>query len=227
MRDLWLSTLRTRGLRPVPLVVGLGLFAFSILLALGDQRIGSLPVTACLFALLVSNGLVGEDVRDGTVQLVLARPVTRTQYLAARLLGALTLTVLFVAALLATAWAAVRPPAETLLAVGVAGLAAAVWTVALIFFFSTFLPGRADALAALMLFIFAFMLRTARHHVESELGGRAIDALWDNVVCIPVVLGGLFTPAAVTDLLIWASNVLATILAAVLLFNRRQFGYAD
>ena len=227
MRDLWLSTLRTRGLRPVPLVMGLGLYGFGILLALGDQRIGSLPLTACVFALLVASGLVGEDVRDGTVQLVLARPLTRTQYLGARLLGALTLTVLFVAALVATAWALVRPALDTVLSVGVAALAAAIWTVVLIFFFSTFLPGRADTLAVLVLFILVLTLRTARAHVHSELGGRAIDAVWDNVFCIPVVLGGLFTPAAFTDLVLWASNVLVTLLAAVLLFNRRQFGYGD
>ena len=227
MRDLWLSTLRTRGLRPLPLAAGLGLFGIGIVLALADQRIGSLPLTACLFALLAANGLVGEDVRDGTVQLVLARPLTRTQYLGARLLGALTLTVLFVGALLAASWLVARPSGEAVLSVGVAALAAAVWTVVLIFFFSTFLPGRADTLGAIVLFLLAFLLRTARPHVQSELGVRTIDAVWDNVICIPVVLGGMFTPAALTDLLLWASNVLVTILAAVLLFNRRQFGYAD
>jgi hypothetical protein len=111
--------------------------------------------------------------------------------------------------------------------VGAAALSAAVWTVVLTFAFSTVLPGRADTLAALALFLVAGSLYSARMHVESDVAVRVIEAVWDNVCCIVVLGGATWTPAAATDLVRWGSNVLLAVLAAVLVFNRRQFGYAD
>src|SRR5262245_1561175 len=153
MREIWLSTLRTRALRPVPLAVGFALLAVAAAFAKIDARIGALPIVACLYALVAANGLVGEDVRDGTVQLLLARPITRTSYLGGRLLGALTATLAFVTLSLALGVAIARPGAETVTIVAVTSFTGAVWTVALVFFFSTVLPGRADALATLGLFL--------------------------------------------------------------------------
>ena len=225
MREIWLSTLRTRALRPVPLAVGASLLGVGAAFAVIDTRIGALPVIACLYALVAASGLVGEDVRDGTVQLLLARPITRTGYLGGRLLGALTATLAFAALLLALGAAIARPRADAFTSVAVTTLTAAVWTVALVFFFSTLLPGRADALAALGLFlaIGAF----SRAGISTPWLARVVELVQDNYLCVPVVLGGLFTPAAITDELRWASNVLLTVLAAVLLFNQRQFGYGD
>src|SRR5262245_50095927 len=111
MRDIWLSTLRTRALRPVPLAVGLSLLAVGDAFAALDTRIGTLPVIACLYALVAANGLVGEDVRDGTVQLLLARPITRLGYLGGRLLGAFTATIAFTTVLLLLGVAVARPNA--------------------------------------------------------------------------------------------------------------------
>jgi ABC-type transport system involved in multi-copper enzyme maturation permease subunit len=225
VRDLWLSTLRTRALRPAPLAIGVSLLAVGAAFAAIDTRIGALPIIACLYALVAANGLVGEDVRDGTVQLLLARPITRTRYLGGRLLGALTATVAFTAVLITLGTAIAPPSADALTSVAVTALTASVWTVTLVFFFSTLLPGRADALAALGLFlaIGSFSLSG----VTTPWLARAIEVANDNYFCVPVVLGGVFTPAAITDELRWLSNVTLTIFAAALAFNHRQFGYGD
>jgi ABC-type transport system involved in multi-copper enzyme maturation permease subunit len=225
MREIWLSTLRTRALRPVPLAVGVSLLGVGAAFAAIDGRMGALPIVACLYALVAASGVVGEDVRDGTVQLLLARPITRTGYLGGRLLGALTATVALAAVLMALGAVIARPRADTLAGMAVTTFTAAVWTVVLVFFFSTLLPGRADALAALGLFlaIGAF----SRAGISTPWLARIVELVQDNYLCVPVVLGGVFTPAAITDELRWASNVLLTVLAAALLFNRRQFGYGD
>jgi ABC-type transport system involved in multi-copper enzyme maturation permease subunit len=225
MRDLWLSTLRTRALRPVPLAIGLSLLAVGIAFAIVDERIGTLPMIAGLYALVAANGLVGEDVRDGTVQLLLARPITRTRYLGARLLGALTAAAGFTTLLLALGAAIARPAADAFTNVAVTALAGAVWTVVVVFFLSTILPGRADVLAALGLFMGLGAFRFSA--IETAWLRRAIELVQENYFCIPVVVGGVFTPAAITDELRWASNVLLAVLAAALIFNQRQFGYGD
>jgi hypothetical protein len=227
MREIWLSTLRTRGLRPVPLVAALAVFALSIVFAWADRGIAALPVLCALYAMLAASGIVGQDVVEGTVQLVLARPLTRGQYLLGRLLGVLTLAVLFVATSLAAGVAVARPNAASVVSVGAAALTGAVWTVALIFFFSTLLPGRADTIAAFALFLAAGTLRSVRAGIKSDWAAGLIEALWDNVCCVVTTGGAALTPAALTDLVRWASNVLVVVLAAVLVFNRRQFGYAD
>ena len=225
MHDLWLSTLRTRALRPVPLAIAASLLAVGGAFAAVDNRVGTLPVIACLYALVAANGLVGEDVRDGTVQLLLARPVTRTGYVGGRLLGALTATTAFTGLLLALGSAVARPTVDAFATVAVTAFTASVWTVTLVFFFSTLLPGRADALAALGLFlaIGSFSLSG----VTTPWLARALEVVYDNYFCVPVVLGGVFTPAAITDELRWLSNVTLTILAGALVFNHRQFGYGD
>jgi ABC-2 type transport system permease protein len=225
MRDLWLSTLRTRALRPVPLAVAVALLAVGGAFAAVDARIGTLPVIACLYALVAANGVVGEDVRDGTVQLLLARPITRTAYLGGRLLGALTASLAFATMLLLLGVAIARPSAEAFTSVSVTCYTGAIWTVVVVFFFSTLLPGRADVLAAVGLFLALGAFRFSA--IESAWLRRLVELVQDNYFCIPVVLGGAFTPAAVTDELRWASNVLLTVVAAVLLFNQRQFGYGD
>ena len=225
MRDLWLSTLRTRALRPVPLAVAAALLAVGIAFAVVDQRLGTLPIIAWLYALVAANGLVGEDVRDGTVQLLLARPITRTRYLGGRLLGALTSALGFTTFLLAVGAAIARPAGDAFTSVAVTALAGAVWTVVVVFFFSTLLPGRADALAAVGLFLALGAFRFSA--IETAWLRRAVELIQENYFCIPVVVGGVFTPAAITDELRWASNVLLAVLAAALVFNHRQFGYGD
>lgn len=227
MREVFRATLRARGLRGTVLTHTILLLVLGTTFVLFDARASAVPIICCLYALVVSNGLIGEDVRDGSVGLLLARPLTRTGYLAGRLLGAGTLTLAFTAALLAIAVAVRRPGADVFATLAVSAVTSALWTVAVIFFFSTFLPGRADALCALALWLSTGALHMARTEMQRPWLERSLEWLWDNASSTVMLVGLQATPASVTDLLRWASNLLLLVLFGVVIFNRRQFGYAD
>jgi hypothetical protein len=227
VREVLLATIRARGVRATALTYTLVLLALGVVVLVLGRNSRALPLVCCLYAVMVANGLIGEDVRDGSVGLLLARPLTRSRYLAGRLLGACLLTAAFCVLLLAVCAAALRPAPDAFVMVTGAALAAGLWTVCVIFFFSTFLPGRADALCALALWLSAGSLNMARGEIERPWLKHAVEWLWDNVTSTVVVMGLPLGPASVTDLLRWASNVTLLLLAGFLVFNHRQFGYAD
>lgn len=227
MRDVFLATVRARGLRGTAITYTLLLLALGLTLVILARGVLALPIMCGVYALMVTNGLIGEDVRNGSIGLLLARPLTRTRYLAGRLSAAAALTTAFSLLLVGATAVAVRAPFEGVVTMAVSALTSGLWTVGVIFLFSTFLPGRADALCALALWMSAGALYMARTEMERPWLERALEWVWDNVTSTVVLVSLQPTPASVTDLLRWASNLLLVVLAGVALFNRRQFGYAD
>lgn len=111
---------------------------------------------------VLAAGSVSRDVSSGALQMILSRPIRRTQYLFGRYAGILVAFALFlvftalfafaVVNLAAPAAAATVSPARLLTLVVETFLSGA-FTAAILLFFSTFLPGIADLLGLLILYI--------------------------------------------------------------------------
>jgi len=88
--------LARRRLTSVPRLVLLGLPVFTVLPAAGyNHSLEPIMPLASYLGVVFAAGAIGQDVSAGTLQLLLARPVTRPEYVVNRWLGA---------SLLATAW---------------------------------------------------------------------------------------------------------------------------
>lgn len=226
MLELMRSTILARGTRPVPLAFGGALAALGCIMAIFDHG-RSIPYLCWFYAIAVSTGLIGVDVENGSVQLLLSRPLTRNRYLAGRLLGAGALGLGFSALVLFAGWAIARSALEAWVTVAAETLTVVIWTQALLFFFSTLLPGHADFLGGFGVLIGGFSLRVTAEWWENERATAVVLWLWDNVTS-GVWLGGLHPgPAFWTDLTRWASNVLLALVLGVLIFNRKEFSYGS
>jgi len=111
---------------------------------------------------VLAAGSVSRDVSSGALQMILSRPIRRTQYLFGRYAGIVVAFAIFLVftALLAFAVVNLAAPAvaptvssSRLLTLVVETLLSGAFTAAILLFFSTFLPGIADLLGLLILYI--------------------------------------------------------------------------
>lgn len=143
------------------LVVALALLALLEVLHLASRGVEGGFSLANWAVFVLAAGSVSRDVSSGAVQMILSRPIRRTEYLFGRYLGILAGYAFFIAATAALAWVAVKvmPSGAAdldLLPLVIAGLGAflaGAFQAAILLFFSTFLPGIADLLGLLMLFL--------------------------------------------------------------------------
>jgi len=183
-----------------------------------------------LVLFVLAAAAVSRDVSSGALQMILVRPIRRTDYLFGRYLGIL---VAFAAFLVACALFAVvvkaavhdsGPPLEPAwMAANVgSGILRAAQTAAMLIFFSTFLPGYGDviAVAGLQLFL-SIQTNVAWFQKLAEAGRREILAPvdWERVFKgEPSALSGA------------GRGVLAAVVllaAAALIFSRREFAYGQ
>jgi ABC-type Na+ efflux pump permease subunit len=242
MGEIFRSTVYARGLRPAPLALAAALAAVAAVLGWADGRLNppTLLLLSSVAAVVMSAGLVGNDVADGTVQLVLARPITRNEYLAGRLLGAVALALavgaLFLAADLAGALVSPaqdlprpgftpRPRFEAGELWGVALTLGAhlLWQTALCFALSTVAPGRGDVVSYVALLLSSVMLAGQAADLAWPWLASALH-WWAEQVQNRLRYSG---PSLVfaKDLARWASNAALVILVGAALFRRREFSY--
>jgi ABC-type transport system involved in multi-copper enzyme maturation permease subunit len=185
--------------------------------------------------LLIASGAVSRDASSGALQMILARPISRTEYLGGRLLGVMAAYAIFLA--VATVFALViafryggvatlLTPAlpRALLGALLDGLQAA----ALLLLLSTLLPSFGDALGYLFLGIafsaasgFATALGRAGLAKAARVAQENLlpDVRWD------AVLAGRHVPAEALGRWVFAV-VLCFVVAAVVLC-RREFAYGQ
>lgn len=228
MREIFRSTILARVWRPLPLGFTLGWLVFA-----GAMRVrGYLDPAIAMYVLVIFMGLVSLDVENGGLHLILARRITRNQYLAGRLLAALSLGSAFCLLRVAVSWGIALtwlpverlPTGEDMAALLIKSLGETSWQIAVLFFFSTFLPGRIDA--------FVYWLLLVANEALNGLG-IALDKVW-LVTLTEWIANQLRNPldswafgaTSWTDLLRFGSNLTLVILAGVLIFHRRQFSYA-
>jgi ABC-type Na+ efflux pump permease subunit len=182
-----------------------------------------------IFVLAV--GSVSRDVSSGALQMILSRPIRRTEYLFGRYAGILAAYAVFLAFTAAFALLAVTliPSGAAALSVpglaraGVAALLGGALQAAILLFFSTFLPGLADLLGLLILHLVltlppwkAEWLREA-----SRLGRENLIPVvpWNDVLRGEGLLG------AATGR--WVFALTAYLAAAAVVFSRRELPYGQ
>jgi ABC-type transport system involved in multi-copper enzyme maturation permease subunit len=185
--------------------------------------------------LLIASGAVSRDASSGALQMILARPISRTEYLGGRLLGVMAAYAIFLAAAAvfalllslqfggtATLLSAALPRA--LLGALLDGLQVAVFLLLL----STLLPSFGDALGYLFLWI-AFSAAagfgTALGRESLAKAARTVQANLLPDVRWDAVLAGRNLPSEALGRWVLAVT-LCFVLAAVVL-ARREFAYGQ
>ena len=194
--------------------------------------------TASLAVIVLGAGVVSRDVSSGAVQMILARPLTRTDYLLGRWLGVLSALGVFLAtagALVLLLSLAVFPAfgwfAEPLSAPGLLrGAAAALLDGALfsasLLCLSTFLPGYGDLIAYFLVVVGLGAAQSVAAGLHRPALSQAALAVRDNLMPDPdwnALLSGQspsFEPVGR-----WALALAGLLLVAALVFRRREFAY--
>jgi ABC-type transport system involved in multi-copper enzyme maturation permease subunit len=181
---------------------------------------------------VLAAGSVSRDVSSGALQMILSRPIRRTQYLFGRYAGILVAFALFlvftsllafvVVNLAAPGEASQVSPARLATLTGETFMDAA-FPAAILLFFSTFLPGIADLLGLLVLYV-VLHLPVAAGTVFS----RVTDVARENMV--PTVswkeaLSGEGAALAAAGRWVFALTVYLALAAVV--FSRRELPYGN
>jgi hypothetical protein len=180
---------------------------------------------------VLAAGAVSRDIASGALQMILSRSIHRTEYLLGRYVGILTAYAVYLlatAGLTLLAVQAIPSGAAVLVLSGVAravvgAFLAGALQAAILLFFSTFLPGIADLLGLLMLYLVlnlppwkaAWLQETAR------LGRENLTPVvaWDRV------LGGEGVLSAATGR--WVFAISAYLALATIIFCRRELPYGQ
>jgi ABC-type transport system involved in multi-copper enzyme maturation permease subunit len=212
----------------VVLVLFAAASAFSIAASGGQTGADGGAGYLVLFVLAAAS--VSRDASSGALQMILVRPIRRTDYLFGRYLGVLFA---FAAFLVACALFAVvvkaavqhsGPPLEpaTMVANVGYGVLRSAQTAAMLLFFSTFLPGYGDviAVACLQLFL-SIQTNVGWFQKVAEVGRREILA--------PVDWERVFRgePSALSGAGRGVLSAVVFLAAAALIFSRREFAYGQ
>lgn len=181
---------------------------------------------------ILAAGSVSRDVSSGALQMILSRPIRRTQYLFGRYTGILAAFALFlvftsvlafvVVYLAAPAARAAVSPARLGTLVADTFLSGA-FTAAILLFFSTFLPGIADLLGLLMLYIVL--------HLPGGAGTvftRVTEAARENMVPdVPWADVRSGEGAALAAAGRWLFALTVYLALAAVIFSRRELPYGN
>jgi ABC-type transport system involved in multi-copper enzyme maturation permease subunit len=228
---LALAQQRARSLPRMALVFSF--FSLPLLVLLFARQAGLVPLhTGSAYAIFMSAGLVGQDVSSGTLQLLLARPVTRAEYVVSRWLGAVLIaTGLLVAQLvLGVALLGLRgelPGGKELVLFAGGQVLDIVGTTSVLLLFSTMLPGIGDFLAVIVATLTGQAL---------QLGGTLFKAAWlvragvevGRFVAPALDLGRLFGggPVSWFEVVSYFSTVTLCVALAIVVMTRRELSYA-
>ena len=215
------------------LVVALIVLALLETMSLASRGTGQGFGMASWAIFVLAAGSISRDVSSGALQMILSRPIRRTQYLFGRYAGillsyALFLLVTCVFVLIVSALP--RPsgsPAPSLSAAGVAVAAGGAFFQgafqgAILLFFSTFLPGIADLLGLLLLYLVLNLpqglpVPWLRRAAEAGRANLLPDVAWNEVF-----RGHGATSAAMGR---WVFALSVYLALASVIFSRRELPY--
>lgn len=231
---LVLATLRQRFTSPIRLVILLLLGWMPMIPLLIAPRAGFAALGDCYFlALTLAAGMIGQDLSSGTLQLLLARPVTRAQYVFSRwgavAAGTLMITVLqtVVAALIMALRGAPVPWGEAALFLGNSALLA-LGTAAVMALLSSLAAGIGDLGLLFMVFISAQVLEKVGMFKSWDWlvrgAGELLRVLKPELDLAPFFHGG---PVAWLAVVSYLSTVTLCLGLAVVVMNRRELSYAS
>ncbi len=186
---------------------------------------------------ILAAGSVSRDISSGALQMILARPIRRTRYLYGRYAGILASYALFLVVTSALAYLVVTflvprsprasvtelPPDALAAGLGAAFLSGA-FQAAILLFFSTFLPGIADLLGLLLLYLVLNLPQLSQAPWLRTLAENARENMMPSVEWGTVLRGeGVLTAA--TGRWIFALTVYLVLAAVV--FSRRELPYGQ
>lgn len=214
------------------LVVALAVLALIETFGLA-QRGGANGFATANFAIFIlAAGSVSRDVSSGALQMILSRPIRRTQYLFGRYVGILVAFLLFLVFTSLLAFVVVNLAAPGAAAdvspVRLAGLIgetflSGAFPAAILLFFSTFLPGIADLLGLLILYLVLHLPGSAGS-VLSRVAEFGRENMLPDVAWKEALRGqGLALAAAGR----WVFALTVYLALAALVFSRRELPYGN
>jgi thioredoxin-related protein len=213
IRHAWLATLHARRSDRVYLGLTAAAFVLGVIDSATSKTLETVAGMAMLHAAGTANGVAGRSARTEAVSNGSWQP----QGLAGRLLGVLTVTLVFCAILMATAALVTRPADESVVREGITALSGVVWIVALVFLLSTVLPRRLDAVVALLVAFGGPQVYHLRTQFTNATAARAVEAIWDNIGNLVVFSDASPGATAWADAARWATNVTVAIAAGMLI----------
>ncbi|MEK7270645.1 MAG: ABC transporter permease subunit [Planctomycetota bacterium] len=184
-------------------------------------------------ALVFAAGMIGQDVSSGTLQLLLARPVRRSEYVLSRGLAAVlgTLAVVWTQIAIAVLLLAARgatPATRDVLALAGGDALLAIGMAAVMALLSSLVPGLADLGLLLITNVTASALGAFaqfKHWEALARGAQEIGRfLKPEVSLAPLLLGGAVSWFEVVS---WLSTVTLCLALAIVVTNRRELSYAS
>ena len=199
-----------------------------------------LKPTTFVALVVIAAGSVSKDASSGALQMILVRPLRRTDYLFGRYLGILTafgifllatilLGILISATILPALHVQAAPLTFPTLVRGLADsfLSAMLFCAAMVFY-STFLPGYGDAVAVFLVPVFLSVLGQLGTGLQKPWMTRAFRVIDENVVPEvnwEAVFQGQSPLGAPMGR--WALALTCFLLAAALVFSKREFAYGQ
>ncbi len=231
---LVLATLRQRFTSPIRLLIVLLLGWMPMLPILMAPRAGFAAFGDCYFlALTLATGMIGQDLSSGTLQLLLARPVTRAQYVFSRwgavAAGTFLIAVLqtLVAALIMALRGAPVPWDQAALFLA-NGALLALGTAAVMALLSSLAAGLGDLGLLFLVFFSAQVLEKVGMFKSWDWlvrgAGELLRVLKPELDLAPFFHGG---PVAWLAVVSYLSTVTLCLGLAVVVMNRRELSYAS
>jgi ABC-type transport system involved in multi-copper enzyme maturation permease subunit len=231
---LILATLRQRAASPVRLALLAFLFGMPLLVALGAPAIGlSVLGDGYAIVLVLAAGLIGQDLSSGVLQLLFARPVTRSSYVLSRWIAVslASAALCTVQALLCALLLSLRDsPPEFRLVLLVIGdnVLLSLGLAAVVTLFSSLLGGFGDMAILLVATITGKVLEAIAQFANSPIMGR-IGTEIGNFVTPKIALAQVFGSADVPWFMLasYASTVTLCLALAIVVMNRKELSYAS
>jgi hypothetical protein len=231
---LVLATLRQRFTSPIRLLIVL-LFGWMPMIAIVvAPRAGFAALGDGYFlALALAAGMIGQDLSSGTLQLLLARPVTRAQYVLSRwgAVAAGTFAIAVLQALLAALIMALRGapvPWDQAARFLANGALLALGTSAVMALLSSLAAGLGDLGLLFLIFLSAQVLEKVGMFKSWDWltrgAGELLRALKPELDLAPFFHGG---PVAWLAVVSYLSTVTLCLGLAVVVMNRRELSYAS
>ncbi len=217
-------------------VIGLAFLALLSALAQASSPAGEEGLTVFargLAVFLLAEGLIARDIANGALQMILARPVRRSAYLAGRFAGVLACFVLFlvVSAVAGIALSPVfgnHPDYRARLVSLAGGLLDATQLAAVLLLFGTFLPGWSNVLALILLYLGLVGPVGLSGPLHAPSLGRLFTKLHENILpsvaWSDVFSGGNFLRTSLGE---YVLAVAVSLIAALAIFSRREFVYGQ
>jgi ABC-type transport system involved in multi-copper enzyme maturation permease subunit len=219
-------------------LIALGLLALFAALPLNANQGFGPPAT--LAVLLLASGSISRDVSSGAIQMILSRPLRRSEYLFGRYTGTLLAYLWFLIVAVAVAFILGRiilatplpdAPAFSWSAAGrgaIEAFFAGALLAAIVVFFSTFLRGWGDVLALILVTILLGSMATVGQALQKpalvKASQIASQNLYPSLDWNHILLGKDIVTGPTSQYFL-ALAVYLTL--ATLVFNRREFSYGQ